>query len=209
MLSNIFRKLLPHSKTFAGKSNGNHNGNHHQQTDTTSLLPFLIFKDRTCVPVTQMEEDTLLIFHPKDNKLLLRLVPGQEESHGFSMGPRLSDPELFKDMTLQTYHQALVDPLLRSFPYVLETYRILEACYRRPAYRISQNAGSPDEGYLLKFYCHNAIGSICGQITCRVIFFQNRVLFSSPVMTDLKAAVRQVIMLKAPQPLAPMEEFVS
>ena len=112
--------------------------------------------------------------------------------------PELSDPTLFEDKPIQSYHQALRDPLLRALPYVLETYRILESCYRQPAYRIMEPAGHPEEGYLFQFYCEDAFGPLAGQITCRVMFFKNRVLFSSPVVTELKAALQHGRMLKAP-----------
>lgn len=181
--------------------NGTHSGLHTEQpqAEAAPLLPYLIFRDKTCVPVTRMEDDNLLIFHPKENTLLLRLVLGQEESHGFYLGPKLTAPDLFAGKALQSYSIALRDPLLRTLPYVLETYRVLESAYRRPAYRIMEPAGNPDEGYLLKYYCEDALGTISGQITCRVLFFQNRVLFTSPVMTELKAALRQALMLKPPE----------
>src|ERR1700739_3012321 len=88
--------------------------------------------------------------------------------------PQLSDSTLFEDRPIQSYHQALRDPLLRTLPYVLETYRILESCYRQPAYRVMEPPGHPKEGYLFKFYCKDAFGPVSGQITCRVMFFENR-----------------------------------
>jgi hypothetical protein len=181
--------------------NGHHAGLETQQSheEATPLLPLLIFRDKICIPVTRMEDDNLLIFHPKENTLLLRFVLGQEESHGFYLSPKLTSADLFADKALQSYSVALRDPLLRTLPYVLETYRVLESAYRRPAYRIMEPTGNPDEGYLLKYYCEDAFGSVSGQITCRVLFFQNRVLFTSPVMTELKAALRQVLMLKPPE----------
>jgi len=177
------------------------------QSEVAPLLPYLIFRDKTCVPVTRMEEDNLLIFHPKDDTLLLRFVLGQEESHGFFLSPKLTSPDLFAGKALQSYNQALRDPILRTLPYVLETYRVLENAYRRPAYRIMEPAGNPDEGYLLKYYCDDAFGTVSGQITCRVLFFQNRVLFTSPIMTELKAALRQVLMLKPPEPQLKVDDL--
>jgi hypothetical protein len=187
-----------------GISSQTSNGNHAPETEApqeaehgASILPFLVFRDKICVPVTRMEENNLLLLHPRDNSLVLRFTLGQEESHGFYLAPKLSNPTLFETKATQTYQQALRDPLLRTLPYVLETYRILEHCYRQPAYRIMEPAGHPDEGYLLKFYCKEAFGQISGQITCRVMFFKARVLFSSPVMTELKAALRQLLTLKS------------
>ena len=121
----------------------------------------------------------------------------QPETALLPFAPQLSDPSLFEQRLTQSYHQALRDPLLRTLPYVLETYRILETCYRQPAYRIMEPAGHPEEGYLFKFYCQDAFGPLSSQITCRVLFFEHRVLFTSPVLNELEAALQHVLLLKA------------
>ena len=167
----------------------------HNADPNPAILPLLIFRDTICVPIYEIEEDALLLRHPEDNEPVSHIPIGQEESTGFFFAPKLSDPELFEGKALQSYRSALLDPLLKTLPYVLETYRTLEACYKQPAYRIMEQLGNPDEGYLLKFYCRAAFAGVSGQISCRVIFFEDKVYFSSPIMTRLRAATHQVFLL--------------
>ena len=182
-LTNLFKRQQPPEQ-----KNG---------TEPAPLVPLLVFRDTTCVPVTRIEEDNLLVFHPQNGTDLLTRIPlGQEESSGFFIKPKLTNPALLRDKTTQSYQQALLDPLLRTLPYVLETYRILESCYRRPAYRIMEPVGTADQGYLLKFYCQEAFGNVSGQITARVLFCEARAYFTSPVMTELKNAISQIFLLK-------------
>lgn len=190
------KHLLNRQDQFARSLAENVSAEEAKPKDTApAALPILIFRDTTCVPIYEIDEDTLLLRHPEDNEPVTRIPIGQEESTGFFLSPKLSEAELFEGKALQSYRSALLDPLLKTLPYVLETYRTLESCYRQPAFRIMEPLGNPDQGYLFKFYCRAAFAGVSGQISCRVVFFEDKVYFSSPIMTRLKTATHQIFLL--------------
>lgn len=159
------------------------------------IIPFLIFQGAEARIADRVEGTTIYVTDPDEGVSLIHQVDSSIlRSNEMTLTPKATPLERIGKLPVVTHQETIFDPLYSRLPYILKTYQLLEACTRKPAYRVAlekmQEITSYELRYNLNLHMPEFSNNLPICISCHVFFTPTYCLFTTPKTQVYKALLQ-------------------